>query len=156
MPDWLHCMSLGVCQHFLGFLPNEVAACNALQVAGTTASERLEGTARQVHVLLVKWYAAERRAGRERNEVGDLTVGMLGESPDEGVALNGGEANDMLVWCVEFMLPSCEGLRQADTFRVAGAALCSVLRLLRAGVQRWTLAMAQATPRLCSPGLSSW
>ncbi len=76
--DWLHTLSLGIIQMFLGHLIRALFDASVYDVAGGR-SQRYELSTVLLRSSFFHWYAEEKRAGRTHSEVQSLTPNMLGE-----------------------------------------------------------------------------
>lgn len=136
--DWLHCLSLGVFPYFINFFVHWLMSGNAFGVAGTTVEERRSATIQRFKAILFQWYSSEDRLGRARHRVQNLTEGMFGETERDLVSLHGAEANDVLIFCVECVLPRfCTDLENYKYFKISGEALCAMLSLIRRSYAEW-------------------
>ncbi|CAK0827746.1 unnamed protein product [Prorocentrum cordatum] len=142
--DWLHCFSLGVFQFYnIGWLIHTIIEENCFRMPGTTQPEIAHGTVQLTKSRTMAWYGQEDRAGRQRNRIQDLTVGML-NTKSEGISLHGGETNDFLVFCAEVLVHEVrDPLPDFETAKDCGNALCNMLSLFRRSDKKWGIPEAQ-------------
>jgi hypothetical protein len=95
--DWLHCLSLGVFQVYLGHLVWELLLANAWGMSGTAVNKFELGLV-AMKAELWAWYSTESAQGRDWTRIQGLTTGMLGATEDRGLKLHGSETNGFLVF----------------------------------------------------------
>ena len=97
---WLHTLSLGPLQVYSVHVVHRLVAASAWQVDATTKEAKLAMSVMRMREELTRWYAAERRAGRNPTEINGLDTRMFGSEVDPQYKLKGAEAN----WFVGFVV----------------------------------------------------
>ena len=152
VPDWMHCLSLGVFQWFISATMHELFEVNAFRAAQPVGGQEavVRNSLIQFRAELFVWYSAETKAGRSPNTVQDFTYSMY-HGPGTDMGLHAAETNTLLEFVVTSVLPkygnrlnciSCVILKRV------GSALVAILHLIRGN--RWKLSDVQTeVPRFC-------
>ena len=93
--DWLHTLSLGIFQDFLGELVNHLIDQNAWQVPGAASVCRKLSVSR-LQAGLFAFCSAQRQQGIAYSEVQRLDDTMFGKSGSPKCKLHGAETNGLL------------------------------------------------------------
>jgi hypothetical protein len=99
VPDWLHCLSLGIYKRWINWVWHALFDSNAFnvdRVHASTADSFLQMCVALLKEQLFQWYGAEKAAGRNHARVQTLTPGMVGESADSELGSWGAETNGLL------------------------------------------------------------
>eukprot|EP00959_Pyramimonas_sp_CCMP1952_P116881 2443225-Pyramimonas_sp.AAC.1 len=78
VPDWMHCLSLGIFQWFISAVLYELFVTNAFNRndGGGGHEAIVHGSFIQVRAELFQWYDTQVSAGRIPNQVQDLSASM--------------------------------------------------------------------------------
>lgn len=129
--DWLHTLSLGVFQFFLGPLFWVLLSTNAFRVKGPEASLPELGLARMKQ-LLFEWYNSEAACGRHHCRVQNITMSMLGCAEEPELKLHAAETNGLVPFG-SFLLSSYADTvgAQLAQWRTGMADLMTILSVVR-------------------------
>ena len=130
--DWLHCLSMGLFPHALGYLIRELIDANAWQVRAAS-KQREEMSIVQLRASLFDWYPHEESEGRRPSRLQALTPGMLGPADRPFLAVQGGICNGVLRFADARLLDShgaCLGPRLAH-WRTCMSSLVWMLEVCR-------------------------
>jgi hypothetical protein len=97
--DWLHTLSLGIFQDFVGTLIQALIDQNAWQIPASTADERRRLSISRLQAGLFKFYADQARRGILFTAVQRLDEGMFGTRDQPKCKLHGAETNGVLAYC---------------------------------------------------------
>ena len=103
--DWLHCLSLGVFQCWLGALVAELLAANAWDCQPGPVVATFENGVGRLREDLFAWYAVDAKQGRRHTQVQKLTPAMMGTPAKAAFGLHGAETNSFLAFAVLVLLP---------------------------------------------------
>ena len=106
--DWLHCLSMGVFQHYLGHLVCELIEGDLLDFVPARGMKSEQCCVR-IMALLKNWYRSERKQGRPHSEVQALVKGMLRQSGQPFLGLHAAETNGFLRFAQQVLLPQFGG-----------------------------------------------
>lgn len=93
--DWMHTLSLGIFQDFVGSLCQALFAANALGVSGSP-DVRKQVSVQYMERELFDFYAEAARTGTELSRVQRLDPGMFGDAGAPTCRLHAGETNGLL------------------------------------------------------------
>ena len=140
VPDWMHCLSLGVFQWFISAVLYELFEQNAFRRGGGYGGQDaiIQGSCIQIRSELFDWYGSEAAAGRTVNTVQDFSASMF-NGPGLDLGLHAAETNSFLEFVVNVLLVRYHASLSPAVFTVltgVGSALVSILKLIRR--HRWT------------------
>ena len=128
--DGLHCCSLGVHQHYLGFLLWQLVAVNAWRVEGPM-DVRLQQSIDLCREDLFAWYASEELEGRRHTKVQNFTKSMIGPQHAPILKLHGAETNGFLRFSLVLIAKFQVVLPNLRDHELAAKALVDCLDLIR-------------------------
>ena len=102
--DWLHAMSLGIFQDYLGFLFAWLFYEHGLYATRGTRPQRLGVSVQRLEQALFVWYAKEQQAGRYHTRVQRLKAGMFGTYEMPTCTLHGSETNAVLLFAKDLLV----------------------------------------------------
>ncbi len=102
--DWMHCLSLGIFAHLLGYLLRALLDLDVWRVR-SSKQQIAEVSMGYVRAMLVDWYKKEASTGRKHSEVRVITVKMLGVPNAPFLKVNAGECNGFLRFAQQELLP---------------------------------------------------
>ena len=102
--DWLHSMSLGVFQDFLGGLFGWLFYDQSIYASRGSPEARQAVSVQQLEQALFAWYTAEKREGRYHTEAQRLKVGKFGTPERPACNLHGSETNAMLLFARDLLV----------------------------------------------------
>jgi hypothetical protein len=97
--DWLHTMSLGIFQEFVGGLVQALIAVNAWGIPPTTGDVQKRLSMSRLQSGLFSFYAEQARNGIVHTAVQRLDETMFGTRAEPKCKLHGAETNGMLAYC---------------------------------------------------------
>ena len=103
--DWLHCLSMGVFPHFLGYVLDDLIRANAFDVPGGPGGMMVEQSLRKIKADLKEWYYSEAQANRHHTPITTLTKGMLTVKGKPLLQVFGAECNGFLAFAAQVLLP---------------------------------------------------
>ena len=101
--DWLHSMSLGIFQNFLGALFHWLFLDRGLYASRGTRSAIMSLSVQRLEEALFRWYTSQQQQGYHHTPVQRLRVGMFGTSDHPACDLHGSETNGVLLFAVDLL-----------------------------------------------------
>lgn len=130
MVDWMHTLSLGVYQNFLGHLFQAMFAANVWQLEGNMEN-RIKMSCIRLRAQLFQWYAEEAQEGRVHTRVQNLLPQMFGSPQDPHLGLHAAETNGMLAFAYYHLGTFATSLPNHAKWARAAQALLRGLQLIR-------------------------
>jgi hypothetical protein len=100
--DWLHTLSLGVFQTWLGHLVWDLLKANVWSIQGSAAARHELGISCLREELFL-WYKSEASQGRHHTRVQKLLPSMFGDAAHPACGLHGAETNSFLSFSEELL-----------------------------------------------------
>jgi hypothetical protein len=122
-------LSLGVFQDLLGYLLDALFTANAWGVPATTADVKKKLSVARLENELCKWYADERRAGREHSQIQRLESSMFSLYNAPACKLHGGETNGVLAFAPTLIRLHWQHLDKPELWTKVAKALNNIKRM---------------------------
>lgn len=157
--DWLHTLSLGIFQDFIGALVHTLVQLDVWNVGnlGVNASSRLQTSVMRMEGLLFEFYSSCSIAGEIFTQVGRLDSNMFGSPDSPSCKLYGAETNGVLAFVNRVLVPkfALQLGGQAALWARCANALWRLKELCDLPPERWTDECDQAIRFNLTQGVGS-
>jgi len=139
--DWLHLLSLGVFQTYIGIVVNLLLEHDCWKTRERTEDSISAMSVRLLAAELEAWYRSE--SGKHATKIDGLKASMFGTRARPQCSLRGAETNGLLEFLVAIALPKFSGIPNHADVLSAGVCLTSILQLIRANSRMFTVRQVQ-------------